>query len=117
VSPVSPLMRQSQTAVLERNTTLTGEFATEPYEAAWAGEARWFVQVLDRSADDAELVVTTQVSPDGLTWCDHDGGARRTDGELTTWAVREFGQWLRVRGAVTPAGAQVKVRIYLAVKS
>lgn len=113
---VSPLMRQSQTAVLERNTTLTGEFATEPYEAAWAGEARWFVQVLERSAEDAELTLTTQVSPDGLTWCD-EGGAHRAEGELATWSVREFGQWLRVRGAVTPAGAQVKVRIYLAVKS
>lgn len=110
-------MRQSQTAVLERNTTLTGEFATEPYEAAWAGEARWFVQVLERSSDDAELALTTQISPDGITWCDHDGGTRRTEGELTSWALREFGQWLRVRGAVTPAGAQVKVRIYLAVKS
>jgi len=109
-------MRQSQTAVLERNTTLTGEFATEPYEAAWAGEARWFVQVLERSAEDAELTLTTQVSPDGLTWCD-DGEVRHTAGELTTWTVREFGQWLRVRGEVTPAGAQVKVRIYLAAKS
>jgi hypothetical protein len=111
-------MRQSQTAVLERNTTLMGEFATEPYEAAWAGEARWFVQVLERSAEDAVLELTTQVSPDGLTWCDHDDGPRSTGGrELTTWAVREFGQWLRVRGEVTPAGAEVKVRIYLAVKS
>jgi hypothetical protein len=117
VNLVGPLMRQSQTAVLERNTTLTGEFASEPYEAAWAGEARWFVQVLERSVEDAELVLTTQISPDGITWCDHDGGSRRTAGELTTWAVHEFGQWLRVRGEVTPAGAQVKVRIYLAVKS
>jgi hypothetical protein len=110
-------MRQSQTAVLERNTTLTGEFATEPFEAAWAGEARWFVQVLERSCDDAELTLVTQISPDGLTWCDYDDVVHRTAGELTTWAVREFGQWLRVRGAVTPGGAQVKVRIYLAVKS
>lgn len=114
---MSPVMRQSQTAVLERNTTLTGEFATEPYEAAWAGEARWFVQVLERSASDAALTLTAQVSPDGLTWCDHDDAARSTEGrELTTWTVREFGQWLRLRGEVTPAGAQVKVRIYLAVK-
>lgn len=114
---MSPLLRQSQTAVLERNTTLTGEFATEPYEAAWASEARWFVQVLERSTEDAGLMLAAQVSPDGLTWCDHDG-MQRTDGcELTTWAVREFGQWLRLRGEVTPSGAQVKVRIYLAVKS
>jgi len=111
-------MRQSLTAVLERNTTFRGAFETEPYEAAWAGEARWFVQVLERSEEGAGLTLTTQVSPDGLTWCDHDDGARTTDGqELTTWAVRGFGQWLRVRGEVSPPGAEVKVRIYLAVKS
>lgn len=105
------------TAVLERNTTFRGPFETEPYEAAWAGEARWFVQVLERSEEGAGLTLTTQVSPEGLTWCDH-GPAHGTDGqELTTWSVREFGQWLRVRGEVSPPGAEVKVRIYLAVKS
>jgi hypothetical protein len=111
-------MRQSQTAVLERNTTLTGQFVTEPYEVAWAVEARWFVQVLERTTEDVGITLTTQISPDGLTWCDYDGAVQRTEGrELTTWSVREFGQWLRVRGEVTPTGTQVKVRIYLAVKS
>jgi len=36
-------MRESQTAVLERGVVLEGEIATEPFEAAWATEARWFV--------------------------------------------------------------------------
>ena len=111
-------MRQSQTAVLERNTTFGGPFATEPFEAAWAGEARWFVQVLEASEEGAGLTLTTQISPDGLTWCDLDAEKRQTAGPgLTTWPEREFGQWLRLRGDVTPEGAEVKVRIYLVVKS
>jgi hypothetical protein len=40
-------MRQSFTAVVERNVTWQGEFAVEPYEAAWATEAIYFVRVLD----------------------------------------------------------------------
>ncbi|WP_222851127.1 hypothetical protein [Phytoactinopolyspora mesophila] len=119
------------TAVLERNTTLEGEFATEPYEVAWAVEARWFVQILSAEpAPDAGggngsngstagpgLRLVTQVSPDGITWCDVDDAERVAAGAgLTSWPVREFGHWLRVRGYVEGAGAKVKVRIYLAVK-
>ncbi|HIT76016.1 MAG TPA: hypothetical protein IAA98_10555 [Candidatus Avipropionibacterium avicola] len=108
-------MRQSHTGVLERNTTLTGEFATEPMETAWATEARWFVQVLD-TGTDAELEVITQVSPDGLTWCDLEGDTvHHTAGqELTSWAITGFGGWLRLRGRADEGG--VKVRIYLALK-
>ena len=51
-------MRESFTAVLERNRTLAGEFATEPYEAAWAAEARWFVRTLKRTGSGTRLRVT-----------------------------------------------------------
>lgn len=106
-------MRNSQTAVLERNTTFDGTFATEPFETGWAREARWFFQVLDRTgAPRVEL--RTQVSPDGLNWVDLDDRPRSADDDLTSWAVQEFGHWLRVRGTV--AGGAVKVRIYLALK-
>lgn len=60
-------MRESFTAVLERNRTLAGEFATEPYEVAWAAEARWFVRTLERTGTGARMRVTTQVSPTGCT--------------------------------------------------
>ena len=40
-------LRRSYTAVVERNTLWQGEFATEPYEAAWATEAIFFVRALD----------------------------------------------------------------------
>lgn len=111
-------MRQSQTAVLEKSATLNGDFATEPYEVAWAAEARWFVQVLSSTDPETTVEVQTQISPDGLTWCDHHDDARVLRGAgLTSWPVREFGQWLRLRATVDDADASVKVRIYLVVKS
>lgn len=106
-------MLQSQTAILERNTTFSGDFATEPFETGWAREARWFVQVLSTDGDP-DVQLTTQVSPDGLTWVDLDE-PHHLSGELTSWKVQEFGHWLRIRGTVDPGS--VKVRIYLALKS
>lgn len=105
-------MLNSQTAVLERNTTFSGDFATEPFEAGWASEARWFFQVLSTDGSP-QVELATQVSP--------DGGVRRVEvdpgeavGELISWPVCDFGNWLRIRGSV--AGGSVKVRIYLALK-
>lgn len=110
-------MRQTQTAVLERYRVLDGDFATEPFEAAWAGEARWFVQVLESSTPTTRLRLTTQISPDGLHWCDADVPAQVADGEgLISWPVREFGQWLRIKGSVTGEEGSAKVLIYLTLK-
>ncbi|SEE30175.1 hypothetical protein [Ruania alba] len=106
-------MLQSQTAILERNTTFSGDFATEPFETGWTREARWFFQILSTEGEP-QVDLTTQVSPDGLTWVDLDD-PRQASGELTTWPVREYGHWLRIRGTMT--GGSVKVRIYLALKS
>lgn len=107
-------MRQTYTGVLERNTTLRGEFTTEPFEAAWAGEARWFVQVL--GADGGALEAITQISPDGLTWCDLESDTvHSTSGEgLLSWPATGFGGWLRLRGRAEDPGT--KVRIYLVLK-
>ena len=63
-------MQQSLTAVVERNVTFDAAFATEPYEAGWADEARWFVRVLEAAGEGAELLLHPQISPDGLFWCD-----------------------------------------------
>ncbi|MDR3081185.1 MAG: hypothetical protein LBV60_09715 [Streptomyces sp.] len=121
-------MRQSFTAVIERNATLTGEFTTEPYEAAWAREARWFVRVLDSSGRSPRVLVRTQISPDGLHWCDLEGPERSVapgEGPLHSWPAADFGGWLRLRGTVVdddagdPAavGSSVKAHIYLALNS
>lgn len=110
-------MLNSFTAVLERNTVLSGEFATEPYETAWALEARWFVQVLETSSPDTAVRAVTEVSPDGLTWVPLDELEHVQSGTgVSTWSVREFGGWLRIRGRVDGEGDTAKVRIYLSLK-
>ena len=93
-------LRRAHTAVLERNSVSTGDFATEPYEAAWAGEAIWFLRILDVSPG-ARLHATAQLSPDGLTWCDDH---TLTVPNLTIdapglWMLKltHFGHWLRLR--------------------
>ena len=116
-------MRQSLSVVLERNSVLSGGFATEPYEAAWAGEARWFIRVLELRGTQAHLQATTQISPDGLHWCDLDDDrlCLREPGMISR-PVREFGGWLRLKGEVGSDNgsvdkAQAKVLIYLVLKS
>jgi hypothetical protein len=105
-------MQQSLSVVLERNARLSGEFATEPYEAAWAREARWFVRALDLSGT---LEAATQISPDGLHWCDLDGCTMSLrQAGMVSHAVREFGGWLRLKGVVD---GDAKVLIYLVLKS
>lgn len=89
-------MRRSFTAVLERNTTFTSALATEPYEAGWASEARWFVRVLDL-ASGAVLTVRPRVSPDGLFWCDEGSTPPPMPAPgLYSFALRDFGGWLRL---------------------
>jgi hypothetical protein len=112
------MIRRSFTAVLERNTTFTADFATEPYETGWASEARWFVRVLDISGDDeVTLSLYPQISPDGLFWCDEGTKPLEIkEAGLYSYALRNFGHWLRLRGVFTGVNPTVKVLIYLALK-
>ena len=108
------MVRRSFTAVIEKNTTWTSDFETEPYEAAWAAEARWFVRVLALEGGKASLTVIPQISPDGLLWCDE--GREPTvisQAGLYSFALRDFGHWLRLRALVS---GSVRVLIYLALK-
>ena len=63
-------MRESHTTVLERNRLWRGEYQTEPYEAAWAGEAIFFVRSLEASGTAKGCEAAVQISPDGVHWCD-----------------------------------------------
>jgi hypothetical protein len=109
------MMRRSFTAVIERNKTVTSDFATEPYEAGWASEARWFVRVMDTA--EGALSVVPQISPDGLFWCDEGSPAlEMKQPGVYSLALREFGQWLRLRCSVSGARPSIKVMIYLALK-
>ena len=109
-------MRRSFTAVIERNRRVSADFETEPYEAGWAGEARWFVRVMDM-APGTTLSFSPQVSPDGLFWCDEGSAALivSTVG-VASLALRDFGQWLRLRCSVAGVDGAARIMIYLAIK-
>lgn len=111
-------MRSTTTAVLERNTVFHDDFSTEPYELPWAAEARFFVHVLELGGHQTSLEFRTQISPDGLHWCDLSADRHTTDTlGLTSWAVCEFGQWLRTTCRISGSEPVAKVRIYLVGKS
>ena len=111
------MLRRSLTVVLEKNATFDADFATEPYEAAWAGEARWFVRVFELEGEGAQLSLAPQISPDGLEWCP-EGSPRLTIGEagLYSLSLERFGHWLRLQGRFEGPQPRARLQIYLALK-
>jgi len=109
-------LRRSYTAIVERNVIWKGEFASEPYEAAWASEAIFFVRALEVSPD-FNGSARVQISADGIHWAD-DGATFElpvTKEQVTFCKVRHFGGWLRLRGELD-AGSTVVVLVSLALK-
>ncbi len=115
-------MRNAYTAVIARGDWWEGRLQTEPYEAAWAAEALFFVQVMQvrdgTGADPACALARVQISPDGLHWVDE--GARvqiAAQAQALAFArVREFGGWLRLAVDV-PQGCSMQVLATLALKA
>lgn len=114
-------MRNSMTAVLERDGITGQTYTTEPYETAWAGEARWFVRTLEIPETVERVDLTVQVSPDGLHWCDAEDDNHSIDKTgVVSWTTRDFGGWLRLRASVSCADTPditVPALIYLALKA
>lgn len=109
-------MRQSFTAVIERNVTWQGDFIAEPYEAAWATEAIYFVRALHTENMPGNVVARVQLSPDGVHWCDEGAEITLPSGQDVAFArVRHFGGWLRLVGKL-PDGAKLTVIVYLSLK-
>lgn len=110
-------MRQSFTAIIERDLVLQKEFESEPYEAGWASEGRLFVDVLEVSGDDVTATFQPQISPDGLRWCDGEWSPLIAKGlGLRSNALGNFGSWLRFRCDVEGAESWMRVSISLALK-
>jgi hypothetical protein len=108
------MVRKSFLAVLEKNSTFTESFETEPYETGWASEARWFLRVIELRGT---LAVTPQLSPDGLFWCDGGPEALRVSQPgLYSFPLRDFGHWLRLKAVLTGDSPSVKLMIQLALK-
>ncbi len=109
-------MKRTFTAVIERNRRMTADFDTEPYEAGWASEARWFVRVMEID-EGARLSFTPQISPDGLFWCDEGSAPMTADAAgVVSMPLRGFGQWLRLRCRAAGGSAGARIMIYLTLK-
>ncbi|GAA2080814.1 hypothetical protein GCM10009840_15490 [Pseudolysinimonas kribbensis] len=110
-------MRQSQSAVIERGAELEQVLETEPFETAWAGEARWYVQFL-RPAPGSTVEMRVQISPDGINWIDHESvSAVQSEAVgLLSIPVERFGHWLRLRVEQKAGQESPLLRIYLELK-
>ena len=112
-------MRNTYTAVLARGELWQDEVATEPYEAAWAGEAVFFVRVTEvHGGAPLQAEGRVQISPDGMHWVD-EGASLMIDARVDHLGFARcshFGGWLRLRTSL-PAGMAVKVVATLALKA
>ncbi len=112
-------MRNTYTAVLARGELWQDEVATEPYEAAWAGEALFFVRVTGvPGAAGLQGTGQVQLSPDGMHWVD-EGASLVIQAQVEHLAFARcshFGGWLRLRASFPP-GMAVNVVATLALKA
>lgn len=108
-------MIESHTAILERQASVHGAYATEPYETSWAREAIFFLREHGSADDPGSHVVAVQISPDGMLWCDEGTTVSVATGRLTHVKVAHFGGWLRLVGEV-PDAAHISLSIQLVLK-
>jgi len=111
-------MRNAYTAVIARGDVWEGMVHTEPYEAAWAAEAVFFVRVMEvTGAPGGVAMAQVQISPDGLHWV-NEGASMDIQAQpqaLSFTRVRNFGGWLRLAVGV-PSGVGIQVVATLALK-
>lgn len=108
-------MRESYMAAVERNSPCGPGFASEPYEAAWASEAIFFVRILDGS-DAGKMRFGVDISPDGIRWCPEGSTCAFETGQETAFVrVSHFGSWIRIR-RLDDDGGSAKVMVYLNLK-
>jgi hypothetical protein len=101
------------TSVIERRLEIRAAHTTHPYEAGWAGEAVFFIQV---EGAHPELSIQAQISPDGLHWIDRGSPCvLSTQEEIAAIDLANFGGWLRlaITGATEEQPATVLVHLAL----
>lgn len=110
-------MRNFHTSIVEFHQVFRGEVRTEPYEAAWADEAIYFVTVDVEGSSFDSLELRTEISPDGLAWLDNDGTTVRIE-EPTHCAIKaaHFGGWLRLSGLLLGQQRTARMTVRLALK-
>lgn len=109
-------MRQFYTVVLDTFRDLSNGYATEPYEAAWASEAIFYVRTDAVGAGAGPVGFTVEISPDGMAWVDEGTTLTvRAGDELAFVRVTHFGGWLRLRHTTGPADS-LQATVYLVLK-
>lgn len=107
-------MRTFATSVIERRLEITAAHTTHPYEAGWAEEAVFFVQI---EGDHPELTVQAQISPDGLNWADRGRPhVVAADEQILAVELANFGGWLRLGFTGATAERPATVLVHLALK-
>jgi hypothetical protein len=109
------MVRQSYTAVVERDRTVEEHLNTEPYECGWASEAIFFVRKLEVQGPLENATLRVEISPDGMRWCDEGTRLHLSDAEVDFCKVRHFGNWLRLAGDL-PAGLTLRIIVTLVLK-
>lgn len=114
-------LRSAYTAVIARGQWWDGPWESEPYEAAWAAEAIFFVRVLKvrgGAAAGASVEARVQLSPDGMHWVDEGSVlvVPALEGALRFARVADFGGWLRLAVEPPSPGLGLQVVATLALK-
>lgn len=107
-------MQTTNTSVLARRIWINSEHTTLPHEAGWATEAVFFTQV---EGEHPDLQVTTEISPDGITWVPR--GEARTlaaDEAIIDSSLTVFGSWLRLRITGASEDRPARILVHLSLK-
>lgn len=112
------MLRESYTAVVARGEHWRGAAATEPYEAAWASEAIFFLRALAVEGDLAGTHARVQISADGIHWADEGASLAlpAAPDEVTFCRISHFGGYLRL-ATTLPPGAHCQVVASLNLKA
>ena len=117
---MTSMQRNAYTAVIARGEWWEGQWQSEPYEAAWAAEAIFFVRVLQLrgvAVPGAQALARVQLSPDGMHWVDEGSVLQlpARQGALVFARVANFGGWLRL-AVELPSALGLQVVVTLALK-
>lgn len=110
-------MKKFQTTVLERKNYFEDDFSTEPYEAGWASEAIFFVNIVEVEGTDSKMGIEAQISPDGINWtAEGDQITQINSTGLHFLRLSHFGGWLRLNSKINGENSKFRVIIHLVLK-
>ena len=68
-------------------------------------------------APGTKVKLKTEISPEGLTWCDHEAGtAEFSEGGMISVPVENTGPYMRLRISLNGDAPKIKTIIYLTLR-